>query len=97
MSVNISWEGVLMPCVSCGSRRQPEFLAELNIHFSGLKNLGKPGVLVFPKVLVCLDCGLSWFTTPKNELARLGDGTPESGFSYRERMLATSHAELDCA
>lgn len=87
-----------MPCVSCGSNRQPEFLAEINIHFSGFKNLGKPGVLVFPKVLVCLDCGLSWFTTPKTELAQLADGTPKSEFSSRERMLVTSHAvELDCA
>jgi hypothetical protein len=41
------------------------------IHFSGLKNLDKPGVWVFPKLLVCLDCGCSHFTVPERELASI--------------------------
>jgi hypothetical protein len=44
-----------MPCVSCGFQNQTQFVAEINIYFSGLNNLNKPSVLVFPKVLVCLD------------------------------------------
>jgi hypothetical protein len=40
-------------------------------HFPGLQNLDKPSVLVYPKVLVCLDCGFSQFTTPKTEVAQL--------------------------
>ena len=60
-----------MPCTSCRSRNQAEFPAEINIHFPGSKNWTKPTVWLFPKVLVCLDCGASRFTTPKNELARL--------------------------
>jgi hypothetical protein len=32
------------------------------IHFRGLEHLDKPGVLLFPKIEVCLDCGLSRFT-----------------------------------
>ena len=60
-----------MSCSSCLSRNQAEFPAEINIHFPGSENLTKPTVWVFPKVLVCLDCGASGFTTPKNELARL--------------------------
>jgi hypothetical protein len=31
------------------------------IHFVGLEHLDKPGVLLFPKIKVCLDCGLSRF------------------------------------
>ena len=60
-----------MSCGSCGSGNQAEFSAEINIHFSGLKNLDKPSVLVFPKLLVCLDCGLSQFTLPETELCLL--------------------------
>ena len=47
-----------MSCVSCGSGNQTEFSAEINIHFPGLKNLDKRSVLVFPKLLVCLDSAL---------------------------------------
>ena len=60
-----------MPCPSCQSSNKMEFLAEINIHFPGTENLSKPTVWVFPKILVCLDCGASTFTTPKVELARL--------------------------
>jgi hypothetical protein len=57
-----------MPCSSCLSSHQVEFPAEVNIHFRDLHN---PGVLVFPKILICLDCGASRFSIPENELARL--------------------------
>jgi hypothetical protein len=43
------------------------------IHFSGLKNLDKPTVMVFPKIMVCLDCGLTEFTIPEAELRLLGE------------------------
>ena len=60
-----------MSCPSCASSRQAEFAAEVNIHFRGIKNLDQPGVLVFPKVLVCMDCGFSRFGVQDGELARL--------------------------
>jgi hypothetical protein len=60
-----------MSCPVCASSNQAEFSAEINIHFSGLKNLDRPSVLVFPEVLVCLDCGSSRFTVPENELPHL--------------------------
>jgi hypothetical protein len=41
------------------------------VHCDGLKNLDKSGVLVFPKVLVCLSCCFSQFTVPRAELALL--------------------------
>jgi len=63
-----------MACKSCGSEKQAEFGAEMNIHFPGLKSGGKPGVWVFPKVVVCFDCGLALFTTPEAELRLLENG-----------------------
>ena len=60
-----------MFCLSCGSRNEAEFTAETIIHFTGLKHLSNPGVWVFPKVLICLDCGFSQFTVPGSELPLL--------------------------
>jgi hypothetical protein len=66
-----------MPCSFCQSSHQAEFPAEVNIHLHGLRNLKYSGVLMFPKILICLDCGASRFTIPENELARLV-GTEEA-------------------
>lgn len=63
-----------MSCLLCASNHQVEFPAEMIIHFDGLRNLDKPGVWVFPKVLVCLDCGSSLFRLPEKELALLASG-----------------------
>jgi hypothetical protein len=60
-----------MSCPLCTSANQVEFATEINIHFCGAKNIDDPGVLFFPKVLVCLDCGSSRFSTPEDELMRL--------------------------
>lgn len=32
-----------------------------DIHFAGLKGLNKPAVFVFPRLVVCLECGLAQF------------------------------------
>jgi hypothetical protein len=67
-----------MSCLSCGSGNQAELTAEMVIHFSGLKNVDKPGFWVFPKLLlVCLDCGCSHFTVPARELASIAKDTRE--------------------
>jgi hypothetical protein len=36
---------------------QAEFASEMIFHFAGLRNVDKPGVLLFSKFSVCLDCG----------------------------------------
>lgn len=73
-----------MYCPSCASSRQAEFTAEVNLHFHGVHSLDQPGVLAFPKVLVCLDCGLSRFTTSKTELASLVTGVKKGSSSTRD-------------
>jgi hypothetical protein len=67
-----------MSCLLCDSEKQAEFTAEINIHYSGLENIDNPGVLFLPKLLLCLDCGFSTFTTPKTELMLLARGIPPS-------------------
>jgi hypothetical protein len=60
-----------MSCTFCESSNQAEFPAEVKIVFPGLRNANRPGVFVFPKLLVCLDCGSSSFATPASELTQL--------------------------
>jgi hypothetical protein len=84
-----------MACRSCGSENQTEFGAEINIHFPGRKGLDKPAVLVFPKLVVCLDCGFTQFTLPEAELRLLGQGAADlvlrvldSQFTGNKRLSA---------
>ena len=60
-----------MPCRSCGSVNQGKFSGEVAIHFPGLKNVDKPIVWVFPKIVVCLDCGTAEFVLSDAELRQL--------------------------
>jgi hypothetical protein len=53
------------------SSNQTEFPAEVIVIVPGLKNIDKPAVTVFPKLLICCDCGFSSFMTPAPELAQL--------------------------
>jgi hypothetical protein len=63
-----------MHCKTCGSNNQTELDTEINVHFPGLKNLDKPSVLVFTKLLFCLDCGFTEFTFRESELFLLAIG-----------------------
>ncbi len=61
-------DGGPMPCDVCSSTNLAEFTVEMMIHSSALRSAEDPGVLVLPKLLICLDCGGSRFTTPDAEL-----------------------------
>jgi hypothetical protein len=63
-----------MTCKSCTSENGLKFSAEINVHFGGWEGLKKPAVHVFPKLLVCMDCGFTEFAIPERELARLASG-----------------------
>jgi hypothetical protein len=63
-----------MSCELCQSGNQAELTAEVMVHFSGLKYIDNPGVLTFPKVSVCLDCGFSRFVMPEAGLRALPKG-----------------------
>ncbi len=61
-----------MSCRSCQSEKRGSFGSEINIHFPGIQGIHKPSIMVFPQLVVCLDCGLTEFDMPKNELRLLG-------------------------
>jgi hypothetical protein len=61
---------------------QVEFSAEMLVHLDGIKNLDKPGVLLFPKILACLDCGFCQFKIRKSDLGLLDSDSPNG-----ERVL----------
>jgi hypothetical protein len=60
-----------MSCNSCHSLNQSHFGGAMGIHFTGLENLNKPTVWVFPQLLVCMDCGFAEFNLPEAERERL--------------------------
>ncbi len=75
-----------MSCTLCASVNGAEFTTEMMIHFSGLRNIDRPGVLAFPKVSVCLDCGASRFTVAKRERVLLAQDTPTVEASTRKEV-----------
>ena len=44
----------------------------MSVHILGLENVDKPVVWVFPRLLVCMDCGFTELTMPETELRLLG-------------------------
>jgi hypothetical protein len=67
-----------MACAHCNSAKQVEFASEIAFHFSGRENLNKPHVFVFPKILVCLDCGFSGCVVAEMDLRFLREGIRSS-------------------
>lgn len=63
-----------MYCPICHSNNRAKFPTELMMHFRGFEQIDNPGVLAFPTVSVCLDCGFSGFTTSETDLRVLRDG-----------------------
>jgi hypothetical protein len=66
-----------MSCKSCKSDHQALFPSEIAIHFHGLKEVSKESVLVFPRLLVCLNCGFTEFLLTSAELCRLVDNASD--------------------
>ena len=60
-----------MKCAKCSSHGLADFSAEVMIHGIGSENINFPGVMIFPKLLVCLACGSSQFVIPEAELLEL--------------------------
>ena len=57
-----------MSCARCKSEDLKGFNGEIALHVPGLQGLDKPIVWVFPKVGLCLACGLAEFEVPAEQL-----------------------------
>jgi hypothetical protein len=77
-------------------QREGRFPTEICVHISGLKNLDKGAVFVFPSIRVCLDCGYAEFVIPEKGLQQLSvlSGTAES--TYRCGAVEVERETLDC-
>jgi hypothetical protein len=86
-------------CSSCGSNNQAEFASEMIVHFSGRENLDKPGVWVFSKLFICLDCGFLHSKIPASELAQLAASASTNerlvGEQAREDVLSTDRTRRE--
>ena len=73
-----------MKCRGCGaSPAAHPFNGELALHFPGRDGLTRPIVWVFPRVLVCLQCGFAEFVVPDEQVQTLRT-TPESSDHIKE-------------
>ena len=68
-----------MSCTVCSAVNEEEFATEIMVHFSGFNQHQNPGVMAFPMIWVCLDCGASRFKMPTKELRLLREGDARSG------------------
>jgi hypothetical protein len=68
-------------CKICGSDSQRDFNGEIAVNVP--KGSELPIVWVFPKLLVCLNCGSTEFQVPQEELRALADKDAPSGSSQR--------------
>jgi hypothetical protein len=67
-----------MRCAGCQSDRLTDFPSEIALHFPGRGNLDKPHVFLYPKVIVCLDCGFSGFAVAEPELRKIRERSKSS-------------------
>jgi|SRR5580704_649868 hypothetical protein len=73
----LEFKKAAMSCRSCGSKSQTKFAAEMSVHVLGLENVDKPAVSLFPRLLVCMNCGFTELTLAEEELRLLGKGPAE--------------------
>jgi len=64
-------------CRSCASMSITEVHAEMNLHFPG-RSLDQPSIFAFPKLVVCLDCGLTESIMSEAELHELREFAPRA-------------------
>ena len=82
-----------MGCRLCSSTNETGFTAEMMIHFSGRKHLENPGVLTFPRMVVCLDCGSARFRIAETELNLLREGNaPSTAMEHTPLLLVRRRA-----
>jgi hypothetical protein len=62
-------------CKSCASPNLKELGSEICVHSPGLEGLNKAPFLIFPRLVVCLECGFTEFVFPETQLRSVGECT----------------------
>lgn len=63
-----------MPCKSCHGLRQKRYQSEIAIHLPWMIGAPtKPHELLYPNLLICLDCGFAEFQLPRPAFDRIID------------------------
>jgi hypothetical protein len=62
-----------MSCRSCRANDQVIVLSETSIHLETLSDLTVPSVLMFPELVVCLQCGFTEFQIEGQKLREIAD------------------------
>jgi hypothetical protein len=75
-----------MSCLACASNNHVELSAVIVLNSATLQNEESACVELFPKLLVCLDCGFTRFNVSPPELASLATGTQTA-----ERLTRQAH------
>ena len=76
-------------CPSCATNNKRTLSGEIALHFGGgLKGLEKPIVWSFPKVLVCLNCGLAEFALEDAALKSLRQNYTDDELPDRDEARA---------
>lgn len=65
---------ISMKCKTCSFENLGQFTAEIAIHFPGWPRVSEPAVFVYPKLMVCWNCGAVEFVMSKEELNQLANG-----------------------
>lgn len=60
-----------MRCPECGSENQRKFASEVAVHVEEKPGERTPPVLVFPQLMICLDCGFLQGQIERNDLPLL--------------------------
>jgi len=61
-------------CRACRSANVVELLAETCLRFPGLSGLNTEPIFVYPRIVLCTDCGLIWSTLSGRELEHVRKG-----------------------
>lgn len=71
-------EGKSSACKAFASVNVIELATETYLHFRGLRGLSVEPIFLFPKTVVCLDCGFMWSILAQQEIEQVRRGSASS-------------------
>jgi hypothetical protein len=80
-----------MSCNKCTSKNEQTFKSEFVLNFHEVENLSRGPIYVCEDIVVCLDCGHSEVSIPRQELARLKESShePSRGGSHSDSSISS--------